>query len=69
MLQPPTQQQMQRAVTRDSLDAQSMTTAIERARKDMPLGQPAPRARVLIVIAGVFVAAIGTMFLTSRQRS
>lgn len=69
MLEPPTQPEIQRAVTRDSVDNRAMTTAVERARKEMPLGSPAPRVRVVAVIGGVIVVSLGLMFLTGRQKS
>jgi len=67
-LAPPTQQQIQRAVTRDSIDTQRMAVAVERARTNMPLGQPAPRARVVALIGGVMIASFGLMYLTGRDR-
>jgi hypothetical protein len=66
MLEPPTQVEMQRAATRDSVDNQTMTVAIERARLEMPLGRPASPARVAGAIGGVLVASFGLMFLTGR---
>jgi hypothetical protein len=69
MLEPPTQREIQGAVARDSVDAQMMTAAVERARKEMPAGEPPRRGVVLTVIGGVFVASVGLMFLTGRGRA
>lgn len=69
MLEPPTQREMQGAASSESVDAQAMTTAIARARKEMPLGQPAPPGQVLAVIGGIFVGTVGLMFLTGREKS
>jgi hypothetical protein len=69
MLQPPTQQEMQVAAIRDSIDAQSMTKAVERARKEMRFGRPAPYSHVAGVIAAVFIGSLGLMFVTGRERS
>ena len=69
MLQPPTQREMQVAATRDSIDTQAMTKAVERARTEMRLGRPAPYAHVAGVIVAVFIGALGLMFLTGRGKS
>lgn len=69
MLQPPTQREMQVAAKRDSIDAQAMTKAVERARREMRFGRPAPYAHVVGVIAGIFIGAVGLMFLTGREKS